>query len=141
MMMTSLAGSSAPVDASGMLGSVSPLCMPFGVSARSGSITGEDEAVATDADWDESASDWDPRSLVGVCEEDTEQLATASAHVPTPARMAAGFFMGIAHSFAFTGNQNSCDSTAVSADTSNIPQDNSRRALRSNTPTTAPSHG
>ncbi len=61
----------------------------FEVSAVSGSIVGE--AVARGADWAESARVLDCGD--GVVVEPVEQLATASAHVPTPARKTAGFFM------------------------------------------------
>lgn len=51
-----------------------------------------DEAVARGADWAESAPASDCGAGVG---EDgaVEQLATASAHEPTPAKKTAGFFM------------------------------------------------
>ena len=68
----------------------------FDVSAVSGSIVGE--AVARGADWAESLPGLDCGSGVDV--EAGEQPATASAHVPTPARKTAGLFMDIACSNA-----------------------------------------
>jgi len=67
-----------------------PLCPFLEVSAVSGSTVGED--VAPGADWAESLPGLDCGSDVG---EDgaVEQLATASAHEPTPAKKTAGFFM------------------------------------------------
>lgn len=67
-----------------------PLCPFLEVSAVSGSTVGE--AVAPGADWAESAPASDCGAGVG---EDgaVEQLATASAHEPTPAKKTAGFFM------------------------------------------------
>jgi hypothetical protein len=60
------------------------------VSAVSGSTV--DEAVARGADWAESLPGLDCGS--GVDEDGAvEQLATASAHEPTPAKKTAGFFM------------------------------------------------
>ena len=61
----------------------------FDVSAVSGSIVAE--AVVPCADWAESLPGLDCGSGVDV--EAGEQPATASAHVPTPARNTAGFFM------------------------------------------------
>ena len=66
-----------------------PLCPFFDVKAVSGSIVGE--AVALGADCAESLPGLDCCEDVVV--EAGEQLATASAHVPTPARKTAGFFM------------------------------------------------
>ena len=66
-----------------------PLCPFLDVSAVSGSTVGE--AVAPGSDWAESLPGLDCGEGVDV--EAGEQPATASAHVPTPARKTAGFFM------------------------------------------------
>ena len=65
------------------------LCPFLDVSAVSGSIVAE--AVVPCADWAESLPGLDCGE--GVVVEAGEQPATASAHVPTPARKTAGFFM------------------------------------------------
>lgn len=84
MTVTKPSGSSVPDWTLG------PLCPFFDVSAVSGSTVGADEAWDPGADWGESGLGVDC-GAAGV-DAVVEQLATASAHVPTPAMKTAGFF-------------------------------------------------
>ena len=100
------AGRAGSVSAAGALGALCEDWPLFEVSAVSVSPVGREEAgggvdCGDCASAPESAagSDW----AAGACDAGEEQLASASAHVPTPARRTAGFFMDIVHPSVISG--------------------------------------